>query len=102
VRGAGLTIVSGGVTVGIQIVATVVLARLLAPGDFGVVTMATTFGFLLINFGLNGFTEAVVQCETISHQLSGTFFWVNCMTEALVRKIVSDMPAATGWTRGFL
>lgn len=53
-----------------QIVATVVLARLLAPMDFGVVAMVTTFSFPLINVGLNGFTEAVVQSESISHQLA--------------------------------
>lgn len=60
-----------------QIVATVVLARLLTPSDFGVVTMVTTFSYLLINFGLNGFTEAVVQCETMTHELASTLFWIN-------------------------
>ena len=46
-----------------QVVSTVVLARLLTPADFGVVTMVTTLTLLLSSFGLNGFTEAVIQFE---------------------------------------
>lgn len=60
-----------------QILATVVLARLLAPADFGLVTMVTTFSLLLINFGGNGFTEAVVQREHIDHNLVSNLFWIN-------------------------
>jgi O-antigen/teichoic acid export membrane protein/glycosyltransferase involved in cell wall biosynthesis len=77
VRGAGVTLLSGGTGLAIQVVATVVLARLLTPKDFGLVTMVTTFSLLLVNFGLNGLTEAVVQCEEISHKLASALFWVN-------------------------
>ncbi len=61
----------------IQVVATAVLARLLAPRDFGLVTMVTTFSLLLSNFGLNGLTEAVVQREDIDDALASTLFWIN-------------------------
>ncbi len=61
IRGAGATVISQGMAVAIQVIATVALARLLAPKDFGVVAMVTTFSLLLVNFGLNGITEAVVQ-----------------------------------------
>lgn len=77
VRGAAFTILAGSTGLAIQIVATVVLARLLTPQDFGVFAMVTTFSFLLINCGLNGFTEAVVQCRSISHDLASTLFWIN-------------------------
>src|SRR5437773_1754438 len=40
-RGAGATTVAQGVGVAIQIVSTLVLARLLMPADFGLVTMVT-------------------------------------------------------------
>jgi PST family polysaccharide transporter len=58
-------------------VSTVVLARLLTPSDFGVVTMVTTFSLLLTNFGLNGFTEAVIQQEKIDHAVVSNLFWIN-------------------------
>lgn len=77
VRGAGVTLLSSGVGLGVQIVATVILARLLIPRDFGLVTMVTTFSLLFVNFGLNGFTEAVVQREEINHFLASNLFWLN-------------------------
>jgi O-antigen/teichoic acid export membrane protein len=77
VRGAGATLFSSGLALGIQIVGTVVLARLLTPADFGVVTMVTTFSLLLVNFGVNGFTEAIIQWEKIDHALATNLFWIN-------------------------
>jgi PST family polysaccharide transporter len=76
IRGAGVTLVSSGATVAVQIIATIVLGRLLAPADFGVVAMVTTFSLLLTNFGLNGFTEAVLQREEINHTLISNLFWI--------------------------
>ena len=77
VRGAGVTVLSGGLVQAIQVIATVVLARLLTPEDFGVVAMVTTFSLLFLNFGLNGFTEAVLQREEIDHFLVSNLFWIN-------------------------
>ncbi len=77
VKGVGATMFSSSFSLGIQIIATVVLARILAPQDFGIVAMVTTFSLLLVNFGLNGFTEAVVQREEINHSLVSNLFWIN-------------------------
>jgi O-antigen/teichoic acid export membrane protein/glycosyltransferase involved in cell wall biosynthesis len=77
IRGAGVTVLSGGFGLAIQIAATVVLARLLTPKDFGVVTMVTTFSLLLMNFGLNGFTEAILQADEINQFLVSNIFWIN-------------------------
>lgn len=82
-RGAGVTLFSGGVGLAIQIIATVVLARLLAPKDFGLVTMVTTFSLLFVNFGLNGFTEAIVHREDINHTLASNLFWINVVGSTL-------------------
>lgn len=57
--------------------ATVVLARLLTPVDFGVVTMVTTFSLLVCSFGLNGFTEAILQRKEVTHHLASNLFWIN-------------------------
>ena len=77
VRGAGVTVLSSGLALAIQIVSTVVLSRLLLPTDFGIVTMVTTFSLLLVNFGINGFTEAVLQAEKIDRNLASNLFWIN-------------------------
>jgi len=76
IRSAGVTILSGVGRLAIQMVGTVVLARLIAPRDFGLVTMVTTFSVLLMSCGSNGITEAILQCERITHQLASNLFWV--------------------------
>ncbi len=77
VRGAAATISASGLSLAAQVIGTVILARLLTPGDFGVVTMATTFSLLVASFGLNGFTEAIIQCEGIDHFTASNLFWLN-------------------------
>lgn len=77
VQGAGATLFSGGVALGIQVFATMVLARILTPRDFGLVAMVTTFSLVLSNFGFNGLTEAIVQREEVDHALASTLFWIN-------------------------
>jgi len=77
VRGAGSTLLAGGLGFVVQMISTVVLARLLTPSDFGLVAMVTTFNLLLTNFGLNGFTEAIQQREEINHWLVSNLFWIN-------------------------
>lgn len=68
---------SQGLGVAVQMIATIVLARLLTPADYGVVTMVTTFSLLLVNFGLNGFVEAVVQVADVTSALTSNLFWIN-------------------------
>jgi PST family polysaccharide transporter len=84
VRGAGVTIFASGVSFAVQMGATVVLARLLTPADFGVVTMVTTFSLLLSSFGLNGFTEVILQREAISKFLVSNLFWINLGAGAML------------------
>jgi PST family polysaccharide transporter len=77
VRGAAASVSGSGLGLAIQVVGTVVLARILTPADFGVVAMVTTFSLLVASFGLNGFTEAVIQCEEIDHYTASNLFWLN-------------------------
>lgn len=77
VRGAGVTVFSAGLGLAVQIVSTMILARLLTPRDFGLVTMVTTFSLLLMNVGLNGITEAVLQRDEMNNALASNLFWIN-------------------------
>ncbi|WP_158748508.1 oligosaccharide flippase family protein [Acidobacterium sp. S8] len=72
-----MTLFSSGMGLVVQIVSTVVLARLITPRDFGLVTMVTTLSLLLVNFGYNGLTEAIVQKEELTRPQASTLFWVN-------------------------
>jgi PST family polysaccharide transporter len=77
VRGAGATMFASGASLFVQMGATVILARLLTPADFGIVTMVTTFSLLFCSFGLNGFTEAILQREEVTSSLVSNMFWAN-------------------------
>ena len=77
VRSAGVTVGSQGLVFVVQMVSTVVLARLLMPSDFGVVAMVTTFSLLIMSFGQNGYMEAVIQRDDIDHFLASNLFWIN-------------------------
>jgi O-antigen/teichoic acid export membrane protein len=77
VRNAGVTIFAQSCVFGVQLVGAIILARILTPTDFGLVTMVTTFSLLLASFGLAGLTEAVIQTEKINHSLVSNLFWIN-------------------------
>lgn len=77
VRGAVATVISQVSIYGIQMIGTIVLARLLTPEDFGLVAMVSAFSILLQNFGLRGFTEATIQSDVITHKKISTLFWIH-------------------------
>ena len=61
----------------LQIVAAIILARLLAPEDFGlvaIVTVLTSFAPLLIDFGLG---DATAQRSKITPAQVSGLFWVS-------------------------
>jgi PST family polysaccharide transporter len=84
IRGAAITVVSQGTGFVIQMAGTLILARLLTPTDFGLMAMVTTFSLLPLNFGVNGFTEAIVQLERLDRQLASNLFWINVAAGAVL------------------
>ncbi len=77
VRGAGVTVFAQAVAFAVHMISTVILARLLMPADFGLVTMVTTFSVLLASCGQIGFPDAVLQRDEMSHSLASNLFWIN-------------------------
>ncbi len=77
VRGAAVTVSAAGLALMAQVISTVILARLMAPADFGVVAMVTTFSLLLVSLGINGFTEAIIQFEGVDRYTASNLFWLN-------------------------
>src|ERR1700757_2651129 len=81
----------------LQIVAAIVLARLLAPEDFGlvaIVTVLTSFAPLLIDFGLG---DATTQRSKITRSQVSSLFWLSSgmgLAVALVVAACSPLIAA--------
>jgi PST family polysaccharide transporter len=84
VRGAGVMIFAEGASFAVQMGATLVLARLLTPDDFGVVSMVTTFSLQFYSVGLNGFTEVILQRDELHDSLASNLFWINIGIGALL------------------
>ncbi len=76
VRGAGMAIAGQASSFAVQIGSVAILARLLSPADFGILTMVTTFSLLFRSFGQNGFTESIMQREELTHSLASNLFWI--------------------------
>ena len=75
---------SGAVTMGaqavrfaIQTASTMILARLLAPEDFGLVGMVTVLMQFVLFFRDFGLTQATVQRPTINRSQISNLFWFN-------------------------
>lgn len=77
VKGAGAIVFCHVSAYICDMIATIILARLLTPDDFGLITMVSSFSFLIQNFGKRGFTEATIQTDVISHYKISTFFWIH-------------------------
>jgi O-antigen/teichoic acid export membrane protein len=77
VRGGMATLSAQASMFGLQMIGTVILARLLSPDDYGLVAMVAvllTFGGMFKDAGL---TMATIQRESINHEQISTLFWIN-------------------------
>jgi PST family polysaccharide transporter len=77
VRAAGLSFAFHSSSTVIQTGGLIILARLLGPEEFGLVEMVTVVAFLLQTFSVDGFSEAIIQKDTLTRSEVNTFFWMN-------------------------
>ena len=80
-----------------QSVATIVLARLLTPTDFGLVAMVTAitgFGQAFADLGLS---EATIQQPEISHNQVSTLFWINLAIGLALTSITAALAPVLAW-----
>lgn len=77
VRGGLLTLTSQGAQFLLQSGATVLLARLLTPSDFGLVAMVSAVTVLAQSFADLGLSEATIQRKEITHAQVSALFWIN-------------------------
>lgn len=60
-------------------IVTLVLARLLTPADFGLVSMAMVLNTILDTFADFGFSNAIVRKDKITETETSTVFWINIL-----------------------
>jgi len=97
VKGGGLAIFTSSAKYLVNIMGTIVLARLLAPADFGLLAMVsaiTEFFFLFQDLGL---TDAVIQAQEINHRQISTVFWINLVFGLGMAILIIALSPAIAW-----
>ena len=77
VRQGAHTALFQGVGFAVRFASTVILARLLTPGDFGLFTMLAGVTLLLMTVSDLGLPVAVVQRRELRHEQVSALFWIN-------------------------
>lgn len=77
VRGASVMSISRVANMGLRFAATGILARMLSPGDFGLVAMTAVISGFFAMFMDVGLTQATIQRPQITRPQISTLFWIN-------------------------
>ncbi len=77
VRGGVVTVVSQGAVALIQLISTVVLARLLSPDDYGILAMVVAVTSFARLFGDLGLSHAAIQVGKLTNAQHSNLFWIN-------------------------
>lgn len=97
VRGGIWTVTAQGVQFVMQSTATIVLARLLTPSEFGLVAMVTAITGLGQAFADLGLSEATIQQPDISHRQVSNLFWINTSIGLLLTTITAALGPFMAW-----
>lgn len=93
-------LVAKAITFVITVANTMILARLLTPGDFGLFAMATTLTALVSLFRDFGLVPAIVYQEEIAHLHLSQAFWLSVrLNAALAIFMIAMMPVLVWFYR---
>ncbi len=100
VSGAAINMASQLVRFALLFAYQIAMARLLAPGDFGLVAMAAPVIAFVQLFSDLGLSSATIQQATISQSQLSFLFWVNVGMGALLAAITAALAPAVAWFYG--
>ena len=100
VRGGAVTVVSQGLKFALSMVATILLARLLSPRDYGLIGMVAVVTGFISMFKDLGLSTAVVQRTQVSHDQVSTLFWINVALSTAVLLLTVTVAPAVVWFYG--
>ncbi len=98
------TVSSGFISLGTQgaklalnLASTIILARLLMPKDFGLVTMVMAVSGLLMVLKDAGLSTATIQKDSITHAQVSNLFWVNIAFSSVLALIMAATAPVVAW-----
>jgi O-antigen/teichoic acid export membrane protein len=99
-KAGAIVAVGQPVALSLQVATNVVLARILAPTDFGLVSMATAisgFGLVFRDIGLGTVT---IQRQSLSDQQVSNLFWVNAACGTAMMLLIAAIAWPASWIYG--
>ncbi len=91
IKGGISTVIAQVISFTLNISSTVIMARMLLPGDYGLVAMVTSFtGFVLIFKDL-GLAQAIIQREKLTQHEVSMVFWLNFYISLILGLLVFSM-----------
>jgi PST family polysaccharide transporter len=97
VRGGTVTLIAQAGKLVLTTGATMILARLLTPADFGLVAMVAVIAGFVSMFKDMGLSMATIQREEISHPQVSTLFWVNVALSFAILIVLSALSPLVAW-----
>jgi O-antigen/teichoic acid export membrane protein len=94
IRGGLARLCAQGANFVLRLGSLLVLARLLDPKDFGLVSMVTAFTGVLGLFRDFGLSSAAVQRTTVTEEQISTLFWINILLGGVVGLVALAMAPA--------
>ncbi len=88
VRGGAIMFAAQVVKVGLQIGSVIVLARLLAPGAFGLIAMVAALSSVLDLVKELGLSTATIQRENLTQAQVSALFWINVAAGSIVAALL--------------
>ena len=77
IRASVARLIAQGANFGLRLVSLMVLSRLLAPKEFGLIGMVTAFTGVLDMFRDFGLSAAAIQHKSVTEEQISTLFWIN-------------------------
>jgi PST family polysaccharide transporter len=97
IRGGAVTFIGQGAKFLLQLISTMVLARMLTPEDFGLIAMVAGITGLLLMFKDLGLSMATVQRAEINQQQVSTLFWVNVAVSFFFCLVTMALAPVVAW-----
>jgi len=89
--------IGSSINILVSLGATAVLARILIPEHFGLISMVTALTVIAERFKDLGLDTATVQKKRITHEQISTLFWINALIGFLITVILCSISRLVGW-----
>lgn len=99
-RAGAVTLASQGVKFLASMVATVLLARLLTPQDYGLISMVAIIVNFVSLFQYMGLSTATIKWTELDHQQVSTLFWLNMALSAAIMLVMAASAPLVAWFFG--